>query len=47
MGTEALFIILETAVGNVDWNIVERSHEDGLCYDVNALLTNAIIDAAA
>ena len=44
-GTERMFGILSDAIDNVDWSIVEQSHRDGLCYDVNCLLTDAIIDA--
>jgi hypothetical protein len=43
--TEVLFGILEDAVLNVadQWDeVVEQSHRDGLCYDVNALLAQAI-----
>ena len=43
-GTEELFDTLLTATANVheEWNIVNKSHEDGLCYDVNGLLADAI-----
>jgi hypothetical protein len=46
-GTEAMFWVLHKAVQDVasNWNIVEESHEDGLCYDVNALLSGAIAKA--
>jgi hypothetical protein len=46
-GTEALFLILEAAVAKVDWSVVERRRQDGYGIDVNWLLTNAIIEAAA
>jgi hypothetical protein len=43
-GMERMFWVLQEAVQTVadNWDIVERSHEDGLCYDVNALLSDAI-----
>lgn len=44
-GTEKLFFILNEAIDDVDWNIVEQRHKDGLCYDVNCLLAEAIDNA--
>ncbi len=46
-GTEALFDALAMAVGSVenDWHIVDQSHADGLCYDVNSMLANALVKA--
>jgi len=43
-GTEALFDVLQNAVDDVagEWHVVEQSHKDGLCYDVNAMLAQAI-----
>jgi hypothetical protein len=46
-GSEALYLILEDAIERVDWSIVERSHEEGLSFDVSWLLTEAIIQATA
>jgi hypothetical protein len=40
-------MILESALERVDWSIVEKSHEEGLSYDVSWLLTEAIIQATA
>jgi hypothetical protein len=45
--TEALFGILTQAIEQVDWDIVEESHAEGLCYDVNALLAEAIDSVAS
>jgi hypothetical protein len=44
-GTEVLFDILYQAVQSVDrqWHVIERSHKDGLCYDVNTMLTEEIL----
>ena len=44
-GSEALLDLLEEAVGNVDRDIIEQSHADGLCYDVNWLLVEALTEA--
>jgi hypothetical protein len=46
-GTETLFGLLYDAVGNVsdEWHIVDESHDEGLCYDVNCLLADAIEEA--
>ena len=41
-GTEVLFDLLSEAVDELDQSIITRSHEDGLCYDVNALLADGI-----
>jgi hypothetical protein len=46
--TEVMFNILSEAVCDVqivDWEKVERSHEDGLAYDVAALLATRIEEA--
>jgi hypothetical protein len=40
--TEELFDVLSKAVELVDWKIVENSHAEGLSYDVNCLLAEAI-----
>ena len=45
-GSETLFPVLLHAVEAVDakWdNVVEQSHEDGLRYDVNALLADELV----
>lgn len=46
-GTEKLFAVLCDAIERVqeNWHVVERSHRDGLCLDVNALLVGAIVAA--
>ena len=46
-GSERLFWVLRDAVQMVadEWHIVEQSHKDGLCYNVNALLSDAIAEA--
>jgi hypothetical protein len=44
-GTERLFMnVLCPAIGQVeaDWDIVDDSHAQGLCFDVNAMLADAI-----
>lgn len=46
-GTEEFFWVLADAVARVkkDWDaVVGQSHRNGLCYDVNALLTDALVD---
>jgi hypothetical protein len=45
-GSERMFWVLFDAVHNVanNWGIVEKSHDDGLCYNVNALLSDAIAE---
>jgi hypothetical protein len=48
--TEAFFEILDSAVGSVAEQreaVVEESHRDGLCFDVNAMLAREIAKAAA
>jgi hypothetical protein len=39
-----MFWVLFDAVHNVtnNWGLVEHGYEDGLCYNVNALLSDAI-----
>jgi hypothetical protein len=46
-GTERMFGVLFEAVQRVadEWDVVRDSHEDGLCYNVNALLSDAIAEA--
>ena len=46
-GSERLFWVLRDAVQMVadEWHVVEQSHKDGLCYNVNALLSDAIAEA--
>jgi hypothetical protein len=48
-GTEKLFMVLSDAVkaAEVKWGVVEQSHEEGLCYDVNALLADEMVKALA
>ena len=41
-GTEIFVGVLADAVGGVDWSVVEQSHKDGLCFDVNCLLAEEI-----
>ena len=44
-----MFLILQQAIGSVEeqWDdVVGQSHEDGLCYDVNAWLACEIAKAA-
>jgi hypothetical protein len=41
-GSETLFHALSDATKELDFSIVEQSHRDGLCYDVNALLADGI-----
>jgi hypothetical protein len=46
-GTEELYEILFDVIHDYDRKVretVEQSHADGLCYDVNALLADAISD---
>lgn len=44
-GTEELFDALSVAMENVqnEWHVVEQSHKDGLCYDVNHMLARALV----
>jgi hypothetical protein len=46
-GSEGMFWVLLEAVQNVadNWQIVRESHQDGLSYNVNALLSEAIAEA--
>ena len=46
-GSEGMFWVLRDAVQMVadEWHVVEQSHKDGLCYNVNALLSDAIAEA--
>lgn len=46
-GTEWFFGALSTALDEVEenWNIVIQSYEDGLCYNINALLADALENA--
>ena len=46
-GSERLFWVLRDAVQMVadEWHIVEQNHKDGLSYNVNALLSDAIAEA--
>jgi len=48
-GTERLFCVLYEAVEHVadNWDIVDQSHKDGLCYNVNAMLSSAIAEVLA
>jgi hypothetical protein len=48
-GTEILFYVLRDAVVSVqnEWSIVEGSHDEGLCFNVNALLAQQIEEALA
>jgi hypothetical protein len=43
-GSERFFWVLFDAVQKVgdEWHVVKQSHKDGLCYNVNALLSDAI-----
>ena len=43
-GTETLLYRLEEAIDNVDRSIIEKSHEDGLCYDVSWLIAESLVD---
>jgi ABC-type phosphonate transport system ATPase subunit len=44
--TASLFEVLEEAVERVrrDWGVVDQSYDDGLAYNVNALLSNKIVE---
>jgi hypothetical protein len=46
-GSEGMFWVLLEAVQKVadNWQIVRESHQDGLSYNVNALLSDAIAEA--
>lgn len=47
MSTHHFFDVLYEAIGKVrdDWDAtVGESYRTGLCYDINALLTDAIVD---